>query len=268
LTAIVTIGPDQLQLLQVREEIRITKFPDVQLFVTCIVNQIFPQVGWAVVKVLERSGVKVRVPLRQTCCGQPALNAGFWEEAREMARHTLDVLHETEGPVIIPSGSCADMLVHHYPRLLAADSVYGPQASTLSERVYEFSQYVVDVLGKGSVGARFQGRVAYHPSCHLLRGLGVDSQSRRLIENIAEVEVIEITDAEECCGFGGLFSVKMGNISGAMLDRKLEHVLDSKAEVLAGCDMSCLMHLEGGLRRRGQSLRVMHLAELLSGSEQ
>lgn len=240
----------------------------VQLLVTCIVDKLFPEVGWAAVEVLERLGVAVQVPARQTCCGQPAFNAGFWDEARAMARHTLDVLGDTEGPVVLPSGSCADMLVHHYPRLMADDPVYGPKAEALSERVYEFSQYVVDVLGVEDVGAHFDGRVAYHASCHLLRGMGIDGQARRLLANVAGAELVELDEAQTCCGFGGLFAVKMGDISSAMLRRKRDNVLASEADVLTGCDMSCLMHIAGGLRRCGEGPRVMHLAELLRGNTQ
>jgi len=182
-----------------------------------------------------------------------------------MARHTLDLLDGSEGAVVLPSGSCADMLVHHYPRLMADDPVYGPKATALSKRVYEFSQYVVDVLGVKDVGARHDGRVVYHPSCHLLRGLGVDSQARNLLANVEGVEVVEPEEAKTCCGFGGLFAVKMGDISSAMLQRKLDNLLATEADVLTGCDMSCLLHMSGGLRRRDKALRVMHLAELLRG---
>lgn len=232
---------------------------------TCIVNHVYPEVGWAVAEVLERLNVDVQVPARQTCCGQPAFNAGFWDEARAMARHTLDLLDGTEGSVVLPSGSCADMLVHHYPRLMAGDPVYGPKATALSRRVYEFSQYVVDVLGIEDVGARHDGRVVYHPSCHLLRGLGVDGQARSLLANVEGVEVVEPEEARTCCGFGGLFAVKMGDISSAMLQRKLDNLLAAEADVLTGCDMSCLLHISGGLRRRDKRMRVMHLAELLRG---
>ena len=242
--------------------------PTVQLFATCIVDHIFPRVGWAVADVLQRLGVTVEVPARQTCCGQPALNAGFWDDARTLGRHTLDLLEETEGPVVLPSGSCADMLVHHYSELFKDDPAYGPKAKALAGRVYEFSQYVVDRLGIEEVGARFEGKVAYHPSCHLLRGLGIDGQATRLLENVEGVEVVEVKDAEWCCGFGGLFAVKMGDISSAMLRRKLDSVQASGADVLTGCDMSCLMHIDGGMRRRENRPRVMHLAELLSGGEQ
>ena len=179
--------------------------PTVQLFATCIVNHIYPDVAWAVVDVLEGQGATVQVPEGQTCCGQPANNAGYGDDARAMARHTLDVLSDTDGAVMVPSGSCADMIVHHYPKLLAADPVYKPKADALAKRVYEFSQYLVDVLDVEDVGAKFEGRVTYHPSCHLLRGLGVDGQAQRLLANVEGAEVVELPDAREhsrCCGAG------------------------------------------------------------------
>lgn len=230
---------------------------------TCIVNHVFPQVGWAVANVLERAGATVEVPGEQTCCGQPAFNAGFWDDARQMARHTIDVLEDAEGPVVVPSGSCADMMVHHYAHLLKDDPLYGPKAKALSGRVYEFSQYLVDELGMTDLGARHNGKVAYHSSCHLLRGLGLDRQARQLLADIDGAEVVDLHEAETCCGFGGLFAVKMGDISTAMLGRKMDSVRDSGADTLTGCDMSCLMHIDGGLRRAGKRPRVMHLAELL-----
>lgn len=239
--------------------------PAVQLFATCIVNHIFPDVAWAVVEVLERQGVAVRVPEGQTCCGQPAFNAGQVDEARAMARHTIDILADAEDALIVPSGSCGDMLVHHYSKLLADDPLYGPRAQTLARRTYEFSQYLVDVLGLEDVGARYAGRVTYHPACHLLRGLQAKGQATRLLENVEGTQLVELPDAEACCGFGGLFAVKMSDISGAMLRRKLDNVESSEADTLIACDMSCLMHIQGGMRRRAASPRVLHLAQLLRG---
>ncbi|MBL8094443.1 MAG: (Fe-S)-binding protein [Anaerolineales bacterium] len=236
----------------------------VQLFATCLVETIRPQAGLAVVTVLERLGYEVEYPTAQTCCGQPAFNGGAWGEAAPMARFTVDVLSKSDAPVVVPSGSCADMIVHHYPELLVDDPVYLPRAQALAARTYEFAQFLVDVVGLKDVGGSGQGAVTYHASCHLLRGLGVRSQPRALLSHVAGVEVRELDGAEECCGFGGLFAVKMSDISGAMLKTKLDHVIASGAQTVVGCDISCLMHIEGGARKRGLPVTVCHLAELLA----
>jgi L-lactate dehydrogenase complex protein LldE len=234
----------------------------VQLFHTCLVNEIDPDVGLAVVRVLERAGVEVRVPLDQTCCGQPAYNAGFHDEARQVARHTLRVLAATEGPIVVPSGSCADMLVHQYPRLFEDDDAMRDVARGVAARCREFSQFVAEVAPSGT-GGRVSASVAYHPSCHLLRGLGVSDQPRQLLGAISGVRQVEVADQEECCGFGGLFSVKLADISNGMLERKLAALTASGAERLVSCDLGCLMHLGGGLHRRAARMHVQHLAQLL-----
>jgi L-lactate dehydrogenase complex protein LldE len=235
----------------------------VQLFVTCIVETLTPDIGLAAVEVLERLGVEVLVPDGLTCCGQPAFNGGFWEDARAMARHTIDVLSQSDAPVVIPSGSCADMIQNHYPELFAADPAYGPRAEALAGRVYEFSEYLVDVLGQADVGARFPGRLTYHASCHTLRGKGVTHQPLDLLAHVHGAELVELPGAEECCGFGGLFAVKMGDISGAMLARKLYNVERTAADVVVACDPSCLLHIGGGLHRHGSSIRALHIAQVL-----
>ncbi len=237
----------------------------VQLFATCLVETLRPEVGMAVVRVLERLGLTVEYPAGQTCCGQPAFNGGAWEDARAMARHTLDVLAPSTAPILIPSGSCADMLVHRYPELLAEDSKYGPLARAVAARTYEFTQFLVNVLGIVDLNARASGRLTYHPSCHLLRGLGVRDEPRRLLAQVRDAEFVELPGATECCGFGGLFAIKISDISGAMLRRKLDHLESTGAQTIVGCDVSCLLHLSGGLHRRGSKIQTRHLAEILAG---
>jgi L-lactate dehydrogenase complex protein LldE len=239
--------------------------PRVQFFHTCILNEIHPEAALAAVRVLERLGVTVEVPLAQTCCGQPAYNAGFHADARKVARHTLDVLSATEGPIVVPSGSCGDMLTHQYPLLFAGEPAYLAKAEAVAERCHEFSAFLVDVLGVTDLGARLDAarKAAYHPSCHLLRGLGVRSQPRDLLAKVAGLETAEVKDQEECCGFGGMFSVKNAAISGGMLENKLRNLEASGADTVVSCDMGCLLHLEGGLRRKGSKLRVLHLAQIL-----
>jgi len=238
----------------------------VQLLVTCLIDRFFPDTGDAVVSVLERLGVAVEFPDAQTCCGQPAFNAGYADEARGLARHTIDVLSASDAPVVVPSGSCGDMVIHQYTALLADDPVYAGRARALAARTFEFTQFLVDVLGQTDVGAVHDGRVAYHACCHGLRGLGVDGQPEALIARVRGVGACALDEARVCCGFGGLFSVKMADISGAMLARKLDRVVSSGADTIAVTDVSCAMHMNGGLRRRGSHVRVRHVADLLAAT--
>lgn len=231
----------------------------VQLFVTCLVDSLAPEVGRATVAALEMAGCTVEYPLAQGCCGQPAFNVGLTDDARVMASQTLDVLDETDGPVVIPSGSCAAMIADHYPGLFER-SDRREQAKRVAERVRELTQYLVDDLDT-SVQARCEDcTVAYHYSCHGLRQLGLDHQADRLLENSDRVE---LAGDKECCGFGGLFAVEMPAVSTAIMDAKLDRLEESGADTLVGGDVSCLIHLEGGLRRRGSEIEVKHIAELL-----
>lgn len=238
----------------------------VQLFATCLVDRFYPGVGHATVAILERHGLDVDVVPDQTCCGQPAFNAGFVDEAAAMARYTIDLLSRSSDPVVVPSGSCADMIVNHYPELFAADAVYGERARALAARTFELSQFLVDVLGAEPATATAGRSLAYHASCHGLRGLGLRDQPRQLLRAISGGRCADLPDAETCCGFGGLFAVKMGPVSSAMLQSKLEAVDASGAEVVVATDVSCLMHIGGGLRRRGSRVRARHIAEVIAES--
>jgi L-lactate dehydrogenase complex protein LldE len=233
------------------------------LFYTCLVNEIFPDVAMAAVRVLERLGFEVDVPLAQTCCGQPAYNAGYHTDARLAGRHTLAVFDATTGPIVIPSGSCADMLIHQYEVLFHDEPDWLQKAHEVATRCHEFSQFVAEALRGASLSGRLSARVAYHPSCHLLRGLGVRTPPKMLLQALNGVELVELRDEEECCGFGGLFSVSNPEISASLMDRKLSSVLQSGADRLVSCDSGCLLHLAGGLRRRASSVKVQHLAEIL-----
>lgn len=236
----------------------------VQLFATCLVDQFFPHVGLATATVLERLGVRVEVPLDLTCCGQPAFNGGFRAEARAMARHTLSVLASSQAPVVVPSGSCAHMIVHHYPELLRDEPAFSEKAREIAGRTYELSQFLVDVLGVTRVGACVRRRVAYHASCHTLRGLGMTEEPQRLLAGIEGLTPCALADETTCCGFGGVFSVKLPEVSGALLERRIETLEASGAEVVTATDVSCLMHLGGALRRRSHRIEIRHLAELLA----
>ncbi len=239
----------------------------VQLFVTCLVNGFFPDVGVATVTVLERTGASVEFPEDQTCCGQPAFNAGFHDLARKMLRQTIDVLDATEGPIVLPSGSCAAMLVHHGPDLLHDDEEYRDKAERIAGRTHELSSYLVDECGLDGIGGGCAGSVAYHASCHGLRNLRLDHQPQQLLDAAAAVHRIELEGSDECCGFGGLFSIEMPEVSAAILDTKLDNIEASGADIVVGGDVSCLMHIGGGLHRRGSSVRTQHIAEVLAGDD-
>jgi L-lactate dehydrogenase complex protein LldE len=238
------------------------------LFVTCLVDQLFPEVGVSTVRLLRGLGVDVDFPSSQTCCGQPLYNAGFAGRARRLATRVLDAFQPEESSdpnhyVVAPSGSCTSMIRVFYAHLFRDRPELQRRALALADRVYELSQFLVDVLQVSDVGSPFQGKVAYHPSCHLLRELKVVEQPRTLIDGVRGARRVEMERSETCCGFGGAFSVKYPHISGAMLDDKVEDVLNSGADALVACDMSCLMHIGGGLSRRGSAVRPMHLAQLL-----
>ncbi|WP_167197701.1 (Fe-S)-binding protein [Paenibacillus sp. BK720] len=233
----------------------------VSLFITCLSDTIYPRVGEAMVRLLAKYGVQLHFPTVQTCCGQPAFNSGYWKEARESAKTILDAFEDSDF-VISPSGSCTGM-IHHYPKLFEADPVMHERALKLQRKSYEFTQFLVQVLGVKDVGAVFPHKVTYHPSCHGSRLLGIKEEPMELMRHVQGLELVPLPFAEDCCGFGGTFAVKMADISGAMVTEKVDHVLETEAEVLVGLDLACLMNIAGNLRYRNQPVKVMHLAELL-----
>jgi len=235
----------------------------VQLFVTCLIDTLQPQIGEAVVRVLERAGVDVAFPTDQTCCGQPAFNAGMWNEARQMAMHTIEIFEKAPGPIIIPSGSCTAMIRHGYAELFTDEPKLLARAQAIAERAFEFTEFLVDELGIRDIGSNFSGSITYHSSCHLQRGIGVKKQPRDLLANLGQAEFHELSHAEECCGFGGVFSVEHPEISAEMLKRKIHNAEDSGANTVVVCDAGCLMHINGGLHRQGINLTVKHIAEIL-----
>lgn len=239
--------------------------PTVQLFVTCLIDGFSPEVGRATVKVLEGVGCEVAFPDRQTCCGQPAYNAGLATDAARMAAATVGVLDETEGAIVLPSGSCADMLVNHAPELLAGTELE-EAAGRVAARVRELTQYLVDDRGIDDVDVACDATVVYHPSCHGLRNLGIREQAERLLDAVRGVERRIPDEVEQCCGFGGLFSVELPAVSAEILRIKLDQLEATGADLVVGGDLSCLLHIEGGLRRRDSSMRVCHIAEILGGS--
>ena len=236
--------------------------PKVSFFVSCLVDQFFPQVGESAVRVLQRLGVDVYFPKDQTCCGQPAYNSGFQKEAKALAKRFLKIFTGSDY-IVVPSGSCGGMVRVFYPHLFQDDPLLYEQAKALSSRVYEFSEFLVKVLGVTDVGAARQCKVTYHDSCHLRRELNVVSEPRALIQGVKGAEFVEMEQAEVCCGFGGSFAVKYADISGAILKDKVRYIKDSGAEILIANDSGCLMHMAGALEREGASVKAMHLAQFL-----
>jgi L-lactate dehydrogenase complex protein LldE len=213
--------------------------------------------------VLERAGWRVDFPEAQTCCGQPAFNSGYREEARTVARHFLDVFQDAEY-VVCPSGSCTSMVAHHYEELFRKEPETLARVHALQTRVFEFSQFLLEVAGVDDVGARFEDTVTYHDSCHALRELGIKEGPRRLLRRVRGLELREMTPGEECCGFGGTFAVKFSELSGAMARTKLDAILRTGANNVVSIDSSCLMQIQGVLSRAGSSVRTLHLAEVLA----
>ena len=235
------------------------------LFVTCIIDQLYPQVGVSVVRVLRKIGVEVGFPPGQTCCGQPLYNSGYTSQARQLARRVLEEFSGSDY-VVVPSGSCAAMMSKFYLDLFQDEPESLRRAHELSAKVYEFSQFLTDVMGVEDVGARYEAAVTYHPSCHLLREMEVRTSPTRLLNNVTGVRVEELPQAEVCCGFGGTFSVKYPHISEGMVADKTANVLSTGADTLVSCDMSCLMNIEGALSRQGSTVQVRHLAQVLDGT--
>ncbi|MFO3797193.1 MAG: (Fe-S)-binding protein [Anaerolineales bacterium] len=236
----------------------------VQLFITCLTDTFYPATGQAMVKIFRHLGIRVEFPLAQTCCGQPAFNAGKWQEAREMARHMIETFEQAEGDIVAPSGSCVYMVRHGYPMLFEEEPRWARRAEALAKRTFELSQYLVDVLGVVDLGAHWDGTLSYHPSCHLLRGLGIHRQPLELLRHVQEARLVALPNAEECCGFGGIFSVVMPELSQEMLQRKLDSFASTQADTLVVADSGCRLHLMGGLMARRDRRKVVHLAEVLA----
>jgi len=235
----------------------------VSLFVTCMVDQLFPRVGMAMAIVLERLGYELDFPEKQTCCGQPAFNSGYRAEARIVARHFLDTFEASEA-IVVPSGSCTSMIAHHFAELFHKDPETLARVHALEKRVWEFATFLTEVAGVEDVGARLEDVVTFHDGCHALRELGVKSAPRRLLRQVRGLELREMEPAEECCGFGGTFSVKFDELSGAMVRDKIAAIQKTGARTVVSLDSSCLMQIQGAMSRAGVDIRTMHLAEVLA----
>ncbi|MFI6504555.1 (Fe-S)-binding protein [Nonomuraea typhae] len=239
----------------------------VALFITCVNDTLFPGTGRAVVSLLRRLGCEVDFPAAQTCCGQMHVNTGYREQGVRLAKHFTEVFADYDA-VVAPSGSCAAMVREQYPRLVRTGSRGAAAVAELAPRVHDLSEFLLDVLEVDDVGAYFPHRVTYHPTCHSLRSLHLGDKPTRLLRNVRGLDLIPLGGAEECCGFGGTFSVKNPAISAAMCADKVRNVLDTGAEVLCAADNSCLMHIGGTMKRQKTGVRIMHLAEILASTEE
>jgi L-lactate dehydrogenase complex protein LldE len=241
----------------------------VDLFITCLNDALFPGTGQATVRLLERLGHTVRFDARQTCCGQMHFNTGYRDEALKIIRHFVEVFRSSE-VVVAPSGSCVAMVRDLYPRAAewAGDHALLKEVEALAPRVFELSEFLVNRLGVDDVGAYYPHRVTYHPTCHAARILRVGEAPLRLLRNVRGMTLVELPAAEQCCGFGGTFSVKNADTSTAMLADKVQNVMSTRAEACTAGDNSCLMHIGGGLMRLRTGTRTVHLAEILASTEQ
>jgi L-lactate dehydrogenase complex protein LldE len=246
--------------------------PTVQLFVTCLVDTFYPETAEAIVSILRRLGLSVDFPTAQTCCGQPQFNAGLRADARQMAEHMIETFERLPNSlknseachVVSPSGSCAHMIRHNYPELFTDDPDWLQRAQALAKRTFEFTEYLVDVLDVTDVGGQWNGTLTYHPSCHLSRGLGIDRQPRALLANVKGAQIVELPEAQDCCGFGGIFSVAHPELSAEFLKRKISNLEKTQSPTLVVADTGCIMHIAGGLNRRKKPQKVVHIAEVLN----
>lgn len=236
----------------------------IRLFISCLVDNFFPEVGEAMVRVLSGMGLEIGFPQNQTCCGQPAFNSGHREEAGKVASHFLNVFGEGDEAIVCPSGSCVSMVKHYYAELFRNDPEELSRAERISSNIYEFSEFVFQRKETLNPDSAYRGRVTFHDSCHALRELGISSQPRELIRCLAGVELVEMEMADACCGFGGTFSIKYPEVSKSMLQEKTDSILDSGADAVVSTDMGCLMNIKGLVSRKKMPLKVLHLAELIA----
>ena len=241
----------------------------ISLFVTCYNDTLFPETGKSVVRLLERLGHQIDFPYDQTCCGQMHYNTGYQKEALPLMRRFVEIFRDAE-VVCIPSSSCVAMIRDHYPKMAAStgDAALMEDVEELLPRVLELTELLVNKLGVEDVGAYYPHRVTYHASCHSLRSLHLGDLPIRLLQRVRGIELVELENIDRCCGFGGTFAVKNGEVSAAMLEEKLQCVNNTRAEVCTAVDNSCLMHIFGGLHRQGSGIRTVHLAEILAATEE
>jgi L-lactate dehydrogenase complex protein LldE len=235
---------------------------NIQLFIPCFVDQLFPETAFNMIKVLEKAGCNVSYNTSQTCCGQPAFNAGFWDDAREVCSKFLNDFDPNQ-IIVAPSASCIGFIRNYYPKLFENSSLHN-EVKAIGQNSFELSDFLVNKLGITSFGAYLPGKATYHDSCAGLRECGIKNEPRLLLSKVKGLEIVEMEDVETCCGFGGTFAVKFEGISIGMAEQKVEHALATGAEYLVSTDLSCLMHLQGYIDNRKHSLKTMHLADVLA----
>ena len=235
---------------------------NVQIFIPCFVDQLYPQTAFNMVKVLEKAGCTVRYNTNQTCCGQPAFNAGFWDESKEVCSKFIKDFSGSDY-IVAPSASCVGFVRNYYSKLFDNSSLHN-DVKDLQKRVYEFSEFMVNVLHKEDVGATLNGKATYHDSCAGLRECRIKMEPRKLLSNVKGLELVEMNDVETCCGFGGTFAVKFEPISIAMAEQKINNALSTGADYIISTDLSCLMHLDGYMKKQNKSMKTMHIADVLA----
>ena len=234
----------------------------VQLFIPCFIDQLYPQVAFNTVKILEKAGCTVAYNTQQTCCGQPAFNAGFWGESKDVCTKFVQDFDGADY-IVSPSASCAGFIRNNYGKLFENNAFQSP-AKKVSSQIFELSEFLVKILGITDLGASFNGKVTFHDSCAGLRECNIKAEPRALLSEVAGLELVEMNDTETCCGFGGSFAVKYDTISVAMADQKIDNAIATEAEFIISTDMSCLMHLDGRINHNGQQIKVIHLADILA----
>lgn len=234
----------------------------VDIFIPCFVDQLFPEAAFNMIKVLEKAGCNVNYNPAQTCCGQPAFNAGFWDQCKDVAEKFIADF-PNERYIVTPSASCAGMVKNYYPEIFH-NSVLHNKSKSIQKNIYEFSDFLVNVLNVTDIGARLNGVATYHDSCSALREMGIKKEPRTLLSNVRGLEIREMQDTETCCGFGGTFSVKYEAIAVGMAEQKIIHAEETSADIIISTDVSCLMHLDGYLKKQNKKIKVMHIADVLA----
>ena len=241
--------------------------PRAQLFITCLGDQFYTSTLQNMTHLLERLGVELVFPPEQTCCGQPLFNNGFEDKTRAVARNFLNAFSQSDAPIIGPSGSCVGMVKHHYLELFPEGTPEHEMAADISSRIYELTEYLVNVLKVTDVGAVYPHKVTYHASCHYLREMGLKTEAKTLLNGIQGLEFISLNEEETCCGFGGAFTVTYPEVSRSMMENKVNYIIASGADTVITCEPGCLMNIAGGLHKAGSDIRAMHIIDLLASTE-
>ena len=236
---------------------------DIQLFIPCYIDQLYPETGFNTIKVLEKAGCRVHYNTEQTCCGQPAFNSGYWKEAASLAVKFLTDFHH-DMPVVSPSGSCSSFVIHHYHKILSENPELLAKHATMKSNIFELSDFLVNVLKVENLGAKFPHKVTFHDSCSALREYGIKDEPRRLLAQVEGLELIEMEECDACCGFGGTFAVKNNAISTAMAEKKVQNALATGVDYIVSTEASCLMNINGYIAKHKLPIKGVHLADILA----